>query len=170
MCVSDQTISYGNAAGRVTLRVEHGVLWLKLEQDPHGSDVVECLERALAQGWLTTGMPILVDMLDFNGNIDWGAVRAIREIMPCAGAIRAEGARAQGLPASGAGAEGQARATVDRATQAGRVGYVTRDPMFAPVLRIIRDLFTRSRHRQFRDPEPALLWVCQPETEFREEE
>lgn len=165
MEVGEQTISYGNAAGRVVLRVEHEVVWLKLEQDPHGQEVVDCLQDAVARGWLKAKMPFLIDMLAFNGNIDWGAVRAIRTIVPCAGVPVA------GFPGADETQKGLVAGNPGTQITTGcRVAYVTRDPMFAPVLRIIRDLFTQSRHRQFRDLEPALLWVCQPEPEFRGED
>ncbi|MDY0883522.1 hypothetical protein ACFPL7_11230 [Dongia soli] len=135
-------ISYGTSTGRITLRSDRGVLWIKLEREPQSADIVNCLRDAFAAGLVPTASPTVVDLLDFSGTIDWPAVRIIRGMLPA-----------------------------DRGTEIGRevappsqrIAYVTRDPLFDTVLKIIGDLFGFARHRYFRDPERALLWACQSE-------
>ncbi len=156
-----QTSSYGNAGGRITARIAHGVLWLKLEEDPQGPELEQCLRDVIADGWLKQGVPTLVDMLGFNGNIDWGAIRKIREMIPWIG--EAPGDAAIDMPV------GQKMPREGMGTGGCRVGYVTRDPMFGSVLRIICDLLGSSRHRQFRDVETALLWVCRHDSCLQDE-
>ncbi|MET1026959.1 MAG: hypothetical protein ABWY00_07315 [Dongiaceae bacterium] len=137
-------IFYGNASGRITLRIERDVLWLTLEEDPRGADIVQSFRDAISDGLLKAGLPTVIDMLGFNGNIDWQAIRLVREMV--AEALPPPAGETSRLPAPAAPC---------------RVAYVTRDMLFSPVLRILRDLFPQCRHRQFRDPETALLWVCQ---------
>ena len=137
-------IFYGNASGRITLRIERDVLWLTLEEDPRGADIVQSFRDAISDGLLKAGLPTVIDMPGFNGNIDWQAIRLVREMV--AEALPPPAGETSRLPAPPALC---------------RVAYVTRDMLFAPVLRILRDLFPQCRHRQFRDPETALLWVCQ---------
>jgi hypothetical protein len=127
--------------GRITLRSERGVLWIALEREPQSADIINCLQDAVAAGLLPSGSPTVVDLRDFSGTIDWTAVRAIRGMLP-----------------AGTGGAGGAQ---DPAPPSLRVAYVTRDPLFDSVLKIIRDLFGFARHRYFRDPEQALLWACQ---------
>jgi hypothetical protein len=135
-------ISYGTSTGRITLRSERGVLWIKLEREPQSPDIVNCLRDAFAAGLVPMGSPTVVDLLDFSGTIDWPAVRTIRGMLP-----------------------GDSGAEIGQSTVAPRqrIAYVTRDPLFDAVLKIIGDLFGFARHRYFRDPERALLWACQSE-------
>ena len=44
-----------------------------------------------------------------------------------------------------------------------RCAYLSTDPLLAPVIKILCDLFGRTRHRQFRSPEQAMIWVLQSE-------
>jgi len=158
-------IFYGNAAGRITLRVEHGVLWIKLEQDPHGADIVQSFRDAISEGLLKAGIPTVVDMLGFNGNIDWQAIRTIREMVvrelspPETSKLPEPRELSEPPQLSERMAPAWQPERPGPATEC-RVAYVTRDTLFAPVLRILRDLFYLSRLRQFRDLEAALLWVC----------
>ncbi|TXH37002.1 MAG: hypothetical protein E6Q98_08845 [Rhodospirillaceae bacterium] len=133
-------ISYGTSMGRITLRSDRGVLWIKLEREPQPADIVNCLRDAFTAGLVPTAAPTVVDLLDFSGTIDWPAVRTIRSM----------------LPAETEGENGERAASPSQ-----RIGYVTRDPLFDTVLKIIGDLFGFARHRYFRDPERALLWACQ---------
>jgi hypothetical protein len=135
-------IERGTARGSITLQVENGVFWVKLVQDPRGSDLVAAFQEARRSRLLVGPMPTIVDMLDYNGSIDWWAVGAIRDMTPW---------------------ERQRRQENEPQPVLARCAYVSRDALLAPVIKIICDLFGRSRHRQFRDAEQALLWVLQPE-------
>lgn len=136
-------ISRGNARGSIALEVKAGVLWVTVVLDPRGDDMVAAFREARRSNLLAGPMPTIVDMLEFNGSIDWTAIGAIREM-----------------------------STWQRHRQPGedgaqivlsRCAYVSRDPLLAPVIKILCDLFGRTRHRQFRDPEQAMLWVLQHE-------
>ena len=136
-------ISRGNNRGKVTLRVQNGVFWVKLELDPRGEDLVACFSEARSSGMLAGPMPTVVDMLTYNGSIDWSAITAIRAMIPW---------------------EKQHHAQIGfRRIVMARCAYVSVDPLLAPIIKIICDLFGRMRHRQFRDPAHALLWVLQSE-------
>jgi hypothetical protein len=136
-------ISRGNVRGRITVWITSGVPWVKLEQDPKGDDIVACFAEARSSGLLNGPTPAMVDLLSFNGSIDWTAITAIRSLIPWE---RQHNGASEG-----------------RRTYTARCAYVSTDPLLAPVIKIICDLFGRSRHRQFRDPEQALLWVLQGE-------
>jgi hypothetical protein len=136
-------IERGTARGSIALQVKNGIFWVKLVQDPRGSDLVAAFVEARHSRMLTGPMPTIVDMLDYNGSIDWWAIGAIRDMTPW------ERQRQHGDDAG-------------RPILA-RCAYVSRDALLAPVIKIICDLFGRSRHRQFRDAEQAVLWVLQPE-------
>jgi hypothetical protein len=136
-------ITRGNIRGRVTLQIQNGVFWVKIEQDPRGEDLVACFAEARETNLLPGPMPTIVDMLAFNGSIDWNAIAAVREMTPW---------EKQAQPKPGA-----------HRLIVARCGYISTDPLLAPVIKILCDLFGRSRHRQFRNPEQALLWVLQNE-------
>ncbi|HWU00073.1 MAG TPA: hypothetical protein VN229_20720 [Terriglobales bacterium] len=136
-------IERGTARGSISLQVRNGIFWVKVLQDPRGSDLVAAFQEARRSRLLVGPMPTVVDMLDYNGSIDWWAIGAIRDMTPW------ERQRRQG--------EDESNPTL------ARCAYVSRDMLLAPVIKIICDLFGRSRHRQFRDAEQAVLWVLQPE-------
>lgn len=136
-------IRCGTARGSVTLEVKSGVFWVKVAQDPRGQDLVAAFQQARQQRLLTGPMPTIIDMLDFNGSIDWAAIGAIRDMTPW------ERNRLPGRD--------------DEKPILARCAYISEDALLAPVIKIICDLFGRARHRQFRNPEQALLWVLQPE-------
>lgn len=136
-------IGRGNARGNITLQVRNGIFWVKITEDPKGEDLVACFREARQGNLLAGPMPTIVDMLDFNGSIDWGAIGTIREMMSW---------ERDGQPT-----DGNAR------TVLARCAYVSTDLLLAPVIKILCDLFGRTRHRQFRSPEQAMFWVLQSE-------
>ncbi len=119
----------GTRRDYVALSVAQGVLWVVLEQEPTGADLRGCFQRALAAGTITTSMLVLVDMARFTGAIDWSAIHAIKDMATW-------------------GADGKAR-----------VAYVTRNNGFYVLLRVVADLFPRTRHRFFLDPHQAIAWL-----------
>jgi len=135
-------IERGTARGSISLQVKNGIFWVKLAQDPRGADLVAAFKEARDGRLLAGPMPTIVDMLDYNGSIDWWAVGAIRDMTPW---------------------ERQRRREDENRPTLARCAYISRDTLLAPVIKIICDLFGRSRHRQFRDAEQAVLWVLQPE-------
>ena len=106
-----------------------GILWVTLEGEPRGDDLRGCFERALATGAITTSMRTLVDLLRFTGAVDWPAIHAIKDMAVW-------------------GTDGQSR-----------VAYLTRDMMFAVLLRALVDFFPKTRHRFFHDRDQALAWL-----------
>jgi hypothetical protein len=136
-------ISRGNARGSVILQVKSGVFWVKLIEDPSGKDLIGAFREARRRKLLAGPTPTMVDMLEFNGTIDWRAISAIRAMTPWE----------RGHPA---GQRGIGPILF-------RCAYVSGDPLLAPVIKIICDLFGHTRHRQFRDQAQAVLWVLQSE-------
>jgi hypothetical protein len=144
-------IGRGNARGSITLQVKSGILWVKITEDPKGEDLVACFREARQSRLLAGPMPTIVDMLDFNGTIDWGAIGTIREMISWERGEEREGKR-KPRPA-----DGRPTAVLSRCA------YLSTDPLLAPVIKILCDLFGHTRHRQFRTPEQAMIWVLQSE-------
>ena len=136
-------IGRGNTRGSVTLQVKSGIFWVKITEDPKGEDLVACFREAWQNRLLSRPMPTIVDILEFNGTIDWAAIGTIREMISW---------RRDRQPADAA----------DRKVLA-RCAYLSTDPLLAPVIKILCDLFGHVRHRQFRNPEQAMIWVLQSE-------
>jgi hypothetical protein len=136
-------IGRGNARGSVTLQVKSGIFWVKITEDPRGEDLVACFREARQNRLLTGPMPTIVDILEFNGTIDWSAIGTIREMMSWEAGGQPIDVKATGILA--------------------RCAYLSTDPLLAPVIKILCDLFGRTRHRQFRSPEQAMIWVLQSE-------
>lgn len=136
-------IRRGTPRGSITLEVRSGVFWVTVVEDPRGADMISAFEEARRTRLLAGPMPTIVNILEFNGSIDWGAIGAIRDMTPW---------ERQRRPHEG-----------DQSQVLARCAYVSRDNLLSPIIKIVCDLFGRSRHRQFRDAEQALLWVLQPE-------
>src|SRR5215813_4181914 len=108
-------IERGTPRGSVTLQVKNGIFWVRLVQDPRGSDLIEAFRQARRRRLLAGPMPTIVDMLDYNGSIDWRAVGAIRDMTPW---------------------ERQRRHGDDTRQVLARCAYVSRDTLLAPVIKI----------------------------------
>lgn len=127
----DNFIGGHTVQGGVFLRKRNDLLWILVEKDATGEDLMKAFKRGLDAGLVGTSMPALVDLARFTGAVDWAAIRAVREMVPW-----------------GRGAKGKSR-----------VAYVIRDGQFAALIKIVAVLFPRSTHRVFYKLEDAVAWL-----------
>jgi hypothetical protein len=123
--------SRGGPGGRVTLRVEDGVLTVTISGDPAGAEMVACFRAAFAADAIAYGTVTLVDLMDFNGKVDWASIRAIGELSPWRG----------------------------DAARSSRVAYLTESVWFGALLKLVTVMFPKTAHRQFDDRAAALQWL-----------
>ncbi len=121
----------GSRLGGVSLRVERGVLRIRVVNEPRGDDLVDVIRRAFEGGLLAVSTPTLVDLTEYYGTLDWEAIHKIRAMAPW-----------------GTGKPGAAR-----------VAYVSRDRLFAALIKLLRGLFPDTRHRLFATEPEALAWL-----------
>ena len=121
----------GSSFGSVSATVTGGILWVAVENEPSGDDIVSCLRQARDTRLFGTCADTLVDLTRFTGVVDWEALHQVREMAPW------------GL--------GWSRPP--------RVAYVSRDRLFGAVIRAVGGVFTSARHRLFRDQAAALAWL-----------
>lgn len=127
------TVSIGGNKGSVSLSIAQGLLWIVVDGEPTGDQLLSCFEAAREAGWLRPNMRALVDLARFTGLVDWSAIGAIRDMMPW-----------------GTGTE-----------EASRVAYVVRNDVFGMLIRVMGALFPRSRHGLFFEQSKALAWLGQ---------
>jgi hypothetical protein len=117
--------------GGVFLRRREGILWIMVEGEASGDNLVSAFRQALDRGVVDLWMPSLVDLTRFTGAVDWAAVRTVRE-----------------MAAWGRGNKPKSR-----------VAYVLRDQRVVALVKIIAVLFPRSTHRAFYDVAEAGRWI-----------
>lgn len=122
-------IRCGTPQDYISLEVDQGIVWIRLEREPRGEDMRLCIERAFALGLIGTGRRVVVDLRRFQGSVDWPSIYAVAKMAPW-------------------GERG-----------ASRVAYIARHQATGVLLRLFGDLFPRASHRLFLDPEPALAWL-----------
>ncbi len=130
--VDHNYIASQSQEGGVFLRRREGVLWVIVEGEASGENLVSAFRQALDQGVVDLWMPSLVDLTRFTGAVDWAAVRTVRE-----------------MAAWGRGNKPKSR-----------VAYVLRDQRVVVLVKIIAVLFPRSMHRAFYDVAEAARWIC----------
>lgn len=128
-CIASKTVQ-----GGVFIRRKHDILWVLVEGEANGEDLVACFRRGLASGMIDSWMPSLVDMSRFTGAVDWAAVRKLREMVSWGRGRRVRS----------------------------RVAYVLRDRQFGTLVKIVAVLFPRSSHRAFYDLNEAVAWLGAP--------
>ena len=121
----------GTKAGGVSAGQGPGFVWIRVYEEPTGDDLVGCIRQGRETGLLTRGERVLVDLTAFRGVVDWGAIHAVR--------------------AMDRWGEGSGEKT--------RVAYVTKDRMFAPLIRLVTGLFPKTRHRLFGTYDAGLAWL-----------
>jgi hypothetical protein len=121
----------GSNEGSVSLDFIDGILWVLVEGEPSGEDLLACIKQALETGLLKLNMSTIVDVTRFTGTVDWRSVRAIKDLAPW-----------------GTGG-----------TEQPKIAYVARDDVFSMLIRILCALFPRCRHRLFLDKAEALKWL-----------
>jgi hypothetical protein len=126
----------GTSAGRVSAGQGPGFVWIRVDAEPTGADLVGCIGQGREMGLLTRSEPVIVDLTGFRGVVDWSAIHAVRDM--------------------GAWGEGSGAAASTAKT---RIAYVTKDRMFAALIRLVAGLFPQQRHRLFATCDEALAWL-----------
>jgi hypothetical protein len=120
----------GTARDGVVLRIDRGVLHVRITGDPPPNWLVDCFREAFDTGVLHERLPVLVDITGFRGRIDWSSIRRIGELTPW----RADGGGS-------------------------RVAYLSDSPWFGALLKVTAQIYPRTAHRHFDDAVPALAWL-----------
>ncbi|WP_374304981.1 hypothetical protein [Ferrovibrio sp.] len=124
-------IRVGGEADYVDIRLEDGILAITVVGAPAGQLIHDAIQAGLQQGWLQPGIPTLVDVGDFQGNVDWQAMLTISRMTDWS----------QGK------------------TVTAKVAYLTNDPLFSLLIKAVSTLFPDSRHRLFQDTGHARQWL-----------
>jgi hypothetical protein len=128
---SSALFRHGDQQNCVVLSVEGDLLRVTFRGDPHGGALVDCFRDAIDAAALTRRLPTLVDLTAFNGRVDWNAVREVGTITPW---------NKDGKPGS-------------------RVAYVTDSFWFKALLKLVKELYPETQHRQFDDTSSAAAWL-----------
>jgi hypothetical protein len=125
------TFRIGDAQNCVILSVEADLLRVTVRGDPPTGALVDCFRDAIQSAALTARLPTLVDLTSFNGRIDWNAVREVGTITPWSKDEK---------PGS-------------------RVAYVTDSFWFRALLKLVKEFYPQTQHRQFDDARSATAWL-----------
>jgi len=128
---SRATFSHGDPQNCVVLSVEGNLLRVTVRGDPPSGALVECFRDAIDAAALTARLPTLVDLTSFNGRVDWNAVREVGKITPWS----------------------------KDSSRASRVAYVTDSFWFKALLKLVKELYPQTQHRQFDDARSAAAWL-----------
>jgi hypothetical protein len=128
------TFRHGDPQNCVVLSVEDNLLRLTFHGDPPGGALVGCFRDAIDTAVLTRRLPTLVDLTTFNGRVDWNAVREVGTMTPW---------NKDGMRDS-------------------RVAYVSDSFWFKALLKLVKELYPETQHRQFDDAASAAAWLVTP--------
>lgn len=129
--VAAYAVRAGTADDYIRLTQTSELLTCIIRGAPRGEDIVEVFVEGLASGKLRTTSRTLVDMREFTGSIDWGAIREISGLADW-------GSDPKGYPP---------------------VAFISDNLLFQMVAKIANAFFPRSFFKVFNDPEAALHWV-----------
>ena len=125
------SVSYGNKTDQITLNVSDGIAEIVVIGEPDGKTVLACISFAVTSGIMRLPMPVLVDVTEFSGSIDWQSVQAVAAMtnlkMP------------EGPPS--------------------RVAYFAQSGLVSLVIKLLSYLFPKSQHRLFFKRDEALAWL-----------
>lgn len=128
----DCVIAHGNRLGRIVLRIAaSGRQHVLVEGEPEGRFLADCFRDGLACNCLNKSAPTLVDLRNFIGAIDWGAIENVSSMATW-------------------GSHGDERS---------HVAYVLRNDEFEMLIKIARELFPHTEHRTFRNLGEAIAWL-----------
>jgi len=128
---SGSSFSVGDSSNCVVLSLEDDLLRITVRGDPPSGALLACFREAFADAALTTRRrPTLVDLTDFNGRIDWASVRQVGAIAPWS-----------------------------KNGEGSRVAYVTDSLWFTTLLKLVKELYPETHHRQFDDVQSAAAWL-----------
>lgn len=123
-------VHLGDSTDFVDIRAADGRLEIELVGAPDGGHIYQGMKQGYAGGWITAAMPTLVDVLAFSGRIDWAALKAVAQM-----------------------------AEWGRGERPSRIAYLTRDPLFTLVVKVVAVLFPYSSHRIFGNRHAAMSWL-----------
>lgn len=123
-------VHLGDNTDFVDIHAENGRLEIAIVGAPDGGHIYRGVRQGYDGGWITAAMPTLVDVLAFSGSIDWPSIKAVAQMTEWG-----------------------------RGKYPSRVAYLTRDPLFAMVVKVVAVLFPHSRHRVFGNRHAAMTWL-----------
>lgn len=123
-------VHLGDNTDFVDIHAKDGRLEIAIVGAPDGSNIYRGVRLGYDGGWITAAMPTLVDVLAFSGSIDWVAIKAVAQMTEWG-----------------------------RGMYPSRVAYLTRDPLFTLVVKVVAVLFPNSRHRVFGNRHAAMVWL-----------
>lgn len=124
-------VRLGSADDYVLVCLSDGILAITVAGAPAGGLIHDAILAGLQQGWLHPGLPTLVDVRGFRGNVDWQAMLAISRMTDWS--------------------KGN--------TVVAKVAYLTSDSLFSLLVKAVSTLFPASRHRLFPEAETARQWL-----------
>ena len=125
------SVRIGGPTDFVDLRIEDGIVQVKLSGAARLSQVRMALTTLRESGALAEAHPALVDLSEFSGSIDWTELRAISQMADWA----PPGSRV--MP----------------------VAYVSADSLFAMLIKLAQVFFPWAQHRSFPRRDWALEWL-----------
>lgn len=129
-------IRLGSTDDYVAVCLRDGILAITVSGAPAGRMIYDAILAGLQQGWLCPGIPTLVDVRDFRGNVDWQSMLAISRMTDWSNGN----------------------------TVVAKVAYLTSDSLFSLLVKAVSTLFPASRHRLFPDPDIARQWLMSDST------
>lgn len=121
----------GSTEDYVVVCLSDGVLTITVTGAPTGGLIHDAILAGLQQGWLQPGVPTLVDVRGFRGNVDWQSMLAISRMTDWS----------------------------KGGTLVTKVAYLTSDSLFSLLVKAVSTLFPASRHRLFAEPDAARQWL-----------
>lgn len=75
-------VSHGPKSGQISLKAMPDRLFVLVEGEPDGKVLTDCFREALASDRFNIDVPSVVDLTRYHGQVDWAALRAIRDMAP----------------------------------------------------------------------------------------
>ncbi len=128
---SAERIEFADGSGNISLKIALDRLLVTVSGEPGGEVLLQCFHSGIERKLLHGEMRALVDLTDFIGVIDWGAIFAVRQMAPW----------------------GESKK--DRSC----VAYLLPDGYAELMIKAVSDLFTHTQHRAFTSRELAITWL-----------
>lgn len=73
-------IAVSSPTGAVSLQVCGAVTLIEVAGEPNGSQLVACLRSGIEQRRMRPPLPVLVDLTEFTGAVDWSAIGKVARL------------------------------------------------------------------------------------------
>jgi hypothetical protein len=120
---------HGNPGARYLVSLEPGWMHFLVDGEPSTRDFNDSFAEVIGSGLLTGKYGVLIDLVRFTGEVDWGAVNDLHNAIDWS--------------------------KIDNL----HVAYLVRDLQFAPLAKIASAIFLEARHKVFTLEAEALNWL-----------